>query len=68
MDFIVLMEVWKDDKIQYANADMKGDYLPKQTDGEARAEITEMLNGSLDGVNVLDIIGVYHKGEEVWQD
>ena len=68
IDFIVLVEIWENDNISYINADMSGETLPQQTDIQARHDITEMLKINIKEYTILDVIGVFHRGEEIWQD
>ena len=68
--FQCLLEIWKDDKLQYMVIDFTGGSisLPKQDDMQDREDIVEKAKEAYPNTNILDLVGIVHKGETIWQD
>ena len=67
MDFIVIVEIWLDNKIQYISIMING-YVPTQEDIETREAILDMLAKVYTDYKILDLVGIVHEGETLWRD
>jgi hypothetical protein len=64
------MEIYKDDAIQYMVIQFQGGSmsLPKQDNMEDRESIVEKAKLAYPKQDILDLVGIVHKGEVKWQD
>ena len=81
-EFSAIFEVWANNSIQYMMVEIGGNVIPKQTDLDARVSIVEYMNENMDymttrdettnevieGITVLDLIGVYVGEEKIWHE
>jgi hypothetical protein len=64
------MEIYKDDAIQYMVTQFQGGSLslPKQDNMEDRESIVEKVKLAYPEQDILDLVGIVHKGDVKWQD
>ena len=65
---VAIMEIWKDGTLAYLVLELDGNFIPQQSDMLAREEITEVIGLEHPDFKVLDLIGIYDEGIQIWHE
>lgn len=66
--FTAIMEIWKDNSIQYLAVELQGDILPSQTIMEDRDTMLELVSSNYLEYEFLDLVGIGMDGQTIWND